>query len=266
MREPISWKTASSAARVQLRCISALMVRDMMMRYGRENIGFLWIVLEPILLTAGVMVLWSFIKSGDEHGIGLLTLVMTGYLPLTLWRHISQAGVHAFRRSRGLLYHRHITLMDSLLSRLVLEFVGTSGALFLVYAVLALAGAVETLRDPGLALLGWVSMGVLSLGVAVCFAVITEYSEVSERFIQPLQYINLPISGAFFVVAWLPKAAADLALYNPSVHCYEMFRAGFIGDQVTMHYTPWYPAACGFVLLFFGLHFMNRVRDRLHFG
>lgn len=261
-----SVKILLNAGKVQLRCISALMVRDMMMRYGRENIGFLWIVLEPILLTVGVMVIWSFIKSGDEHGIGLLSIVMTGYLPLTLWRHISQAGVHAFRRSRGLLFHRHISLVDSLLSRLLLEFVGTSGALFMVYGVLALAGAVEPLKDPALALLGWVSMGVLATGVAICFAVLTEYSEVAERFIQPLQYIILPISGAFFMVAWLPKSAGEIALYNPMVHCYEMFRAGFIGDQLRTYFTPWYPLVSGTFLFFIGLHYLERVRDRLHYG
>lgn len=249
---------------VQMRCISALMVRDMMMRYGRANIGFLWIILEPLLLTAGVMLVWSFIKSGDQHGIGLLTLVLTGYMPLTLWRHMTSAGVHSFRRSLGLLYHRHISLIDSLFARMILEFAGTTAALFTVYGVLALAGAVEPLREPSLALMGWLSMGLLSLAVGLVFAIVTEYSETAERFVQPIQYIMLPLSGAFFMVEWLPKAAQDFALYNPTVHCYEMFRAGFLGDSVTTHFTPWYPAAFALVLIFWGLASLDSVRDRLH--
>ena len=139
-------------------------------------------------------------------------------------------------------------------------------SLTLVYCVLALAGAVEPLKDPGLAVLGWLSMAILSVGMGMIFAIGTEYSEVAERFVQPIQYLMLPISGAFFMVAWLPKFAADLALYNPTVHCYEMFRAGFLGESVTTHYSPWYPITFGIVLIFFGLVSINSVRDNLHTG
>ena len=45
--------------KVQARVITALMLRDAMMRYGRENIGFVWVILEPMLLCTGVMILWS---------------------------------------------------------------------------------------------------------------------------------------------------------------------------------------------------------------
>jgi capsular polysaccharide transport system permease protein len=29
-------------------------------------------------------------------------------------------------------------------------------------------------------------------------------------------------------------------LLNPSVHCFEMVRAGFFGDEITTHYDPVY--------------------------
>jgi ABC-type polysaccharide/polyol phosphate export permease len=38
--------------KVQARVLRALMIRELMMRYGRGNIGFLWLVLEPMLLCA----------------------------------------------------------------------------------------------------------------------------------------------------------------------------------------------------------------------
>lgn len=252
------------ALTVQLRCISALMVRDMMQRYGRANIGFLWIVLEPLLLTAGVMIVWSLYRPEEERGVGLLTFVMTGYLPLTLWRHVTQSGVHAFRRSLALLYHRHITLLDALLARFALEFGGTTAALFTVYGVLAVGGAVGPVSDASMVLAGWLSLMVLSVGVAIVFAVLTEYSEATERFIQPIQYVILPLSGAFFMVEWLPDKAQEFALYMPTVHCYEMFRAGFLGDAVRTHYTAWYPIATGLVLASLGLASIESVRDKLH--
>lgn len=248
----------------QMRCVGALMVRDMMKRYGRANIGFLWIVLEPLLLTAGVMLIWSLLKSPYEHGVPILAFVLTGYLPLTLWRHISNAGVHVFRQNAGVLYHRHLTLLDVLMARFALEFVGTTSALLLVSLVLMAAGVLDPPLDPGLALLGWCSMGFLSLGFAANIAILTEYSEVTERLVQPLQYVILPISGFLFMAEWLPKSMQTIALYNPTVHCYEMFRAGYLGEAVPTHYTVWYPWLCGLVLLAIAMATLDSVRSKLH--
>src|SRR5262245_43972077 len=244
---------------VQTRCLKALMIRDMMMRYGRANIGFLWVILEPMILTAGVMGIWSLIRPPYEHGIQIVAIVLTGYMPLTLWRHITNAGVTAFRRNIGLLYHRHVTLIDTLLARTLLEFAGTTCALLVVYGVLLSADIVEGMADPGLAAMAWLLMGLLSAGVAVNFAVLTEYSEVTERFIQPFQYLMLPLSGTFFMVEWLPTLGRELIWYNPTVHCYEMFRAGFFGEGVNTYYDAWYPLLWSLLLLFAGISSIEKV-------
>ena len=57
----------SDAWRVERRVIWALMLREMMTRYGRHNIGFLWLFAEPMLFTLGCFV-------GCRHGGSL-----TGY-------------------------------------------------------------------------------------------------------------------------------------------------------------------------------------------
>jgi hypothetical protein len=36
--------------KVQARVLNALMIRELMMRYGRGNIGFLWLIVEPMIL------------------------------------------------------------------------------------------------------------------------------------------------------------------------------------------------------------------------
>src|SRR5215207_4407796 len=114
---------------IQFRNIRALVLRDLMMRYGRDNIGFAWVILEPLLLTAGVMVVWSFTMGTSRQGVKIVELVLTGYMPLTLWRHMTNGPIMIFRRSAPLLYHRRITLFDILAARQILEFAGTSAAL-----------------------------------------------------------------------------------------------------------------------------------------
>jgi capsular polysaccharide transport system permease protein len=76
--------------------------------------------------------------------------------------------------------------------------------------------------------------------------------------------LMLPISGCFFMVDWLPTFAQDLIWYNPTVHCFEMIRAGFFGDSVRTFYNPWYPAACGLGIFAVGVSFVEQMRDRIH--
>lgn len=251
---------------VQARIISALIIRNLMMRYGRANIGFLWAVLEPMILTSGVMLVWSALKSPYEHGLPILAIVLTGYMPLTLYRHLTGMAPMLLSGSVSFLYHRHISLLDVILARAFLEFVATSGALLTVYIMLLVFDLIEPVADPGLAAAAWVIMGVFSFGMATLIAVVTEHTEVAEKLIQPMQYLQLPISGSFFMVSWLPKKAQDLIWYNPIVHCYEMFRAGFFGESVLTFYTPWYPLAAGLTMAAIGLSRLNRVRDELRTG
>lgn len=250
----------------QSRVIHALIIREMMMRYGRSNIGFLWVILEPMILTIGVMLIWSVAKSPYEHGIHVVSIVMTGYMPLTLFRHMANGSVHIYRRSISFLYHRHISFCDVLIARSILEFAGTTSALLIVYVVLVLASIAAPIADPALALGGWLSMAALSFGFAAFLAAITELSDTMERFVQPFQYLLVPLSGCFFMLEWIPKSAQNILWYMPFVHCYEMFRAGFFGEGITTYWTWWYPIVWSIILTTIGLSTIEISRDKIHTG
>ncbi len=249
--------------RIQARNIHALVLRDMMMRYGRGNIGFVWIVMEPMLLTAGVMVVWSFTMGSEKQGLRLVELILTGYMLLSLWRHTTNHAITIFRRSASLLYHRSISLFDILLAHAALDFIATATAFLVVWGSLYLAGVVGPVQRYDLLFGGWFMMGALALACSAIIASVTEVSEAAERIIQPLQYMSLPVSGAFFMVDWLPPWAQKLILLNPMVHCYEVFRAGYFGDQIVSHFDLAYFGLCLFVLLFVGIVAVGLVRDRV---
>lgn len=245
---------------VQFRNIRALVLRDLMMRYGRDNVGFAWVILEPLLLTVGVMIVWSFTMGASKQGVKVVEFILTGYMPLTLWRHMTNGPIGIFRRSAPLLYHRSITLFDILIARQVLEFISASAAFLVVWGFLYAVGIVSAIARPDLLLVGWAMMAWLAFGVGAIIATLTERSETAERFIQPIQYVILPLSGAFFMVDWLPSFAQHAVLLNPMVHCYEVFRAGFFGDTVTTHYDTAYFAPWALALLFVGVLAVQRVR------
>lgn len=248
--------------RIQSRTIHALIVRDMMMRYGRDNIGFVWFILEPMILTVGVMAVWS-LMGHESKGVKVVEVVLTGYMPLTLWRHLTNTVVGIYRNSVGMLFHRRVTPLDLVLARQALEIIGTTAALFIVYLTLVSAGFIGELQRLDLILLGWLMMAWIGTAFGALLACWTEKYEVAERFIQPFQYLNLPISGCFFFVDWLPVWAQHLILYHPLVHCYEVFRAGYFGDTVVTHYDVPYFAVCTFVMSFLALRAIHNIRAHI---
>ncbi|POR53306.1 ABC transporter permease [Bosea psychrotolerans] len=249
---------------IQARTMNALAVRFMVTRYGRENVGFLWVILEPMILCVGVMVIWSFLKGSIEHGVQIVAFAFSSYMPLTLQRHVSSSGVFMLRLSKAiLLNHRYITHIDSLTSRMFMEFIGTSAACLVIYTILLAIGLIEPAYDLGTMLIGWLMMGCIATGFACIYAGASECSEVVEKFFQPVQYFLLPVSGTFFMVDWLPSNLHQYITYVPTVNAFEMFRAGLFGPNVTTHYFVLYGFSCGAIMIAVGLLLIEWVQDRV---
>src|ERR1022692_2232285 len=101
-------RRCGDTARANLRIIWALLLRELTTRYGRDNIGFLWVIVEPMIFATGVAILWSIIKPPYEHGLKIIPFIITGYMPLILIRQTISFSVTAIRVNSELLYHRMI--------------------------------------------------------------------------------------------------------------------------------------------------------------
>ena len=44
---------------IQRRVLGALLLRELLTRYGRNNIGFLWLFVEPMLFTLIITLFWT---------------------------------------------------------------------------------------------------------------------------------------------------------------------------------------------------------------
>lgn len=228
--------TLATRLKIQIDVICALMIRYIVAKYGRGNLGFLWMIVEPIFLLSGVIMIWTFLHPSGAHGASVAAFVISGYVPLTLWRHLS-SSVRVMSMNYGLLYHRRITVFDIIVARTLTEIAGVGAAGLIVYFMLLSVGVVPWVKYPPLVLAGWLLMCWFGFGVSCLVAGLSEKSEVLENLIQPAQYLIMPISGCFFMVAWLPKAAQEYALFVPLIHIYEIFRAGIFGESFETHYS-----------------------------
>jgi len=247
------------AARVQVIVISALMMRELHTRYGRENLGFVWLVVEPMMFCLGVMGIWTLLHGRVERGIPILAFVITGYLPLTLWRHVTFRAIHCFRANSPLLYHRQVKMIDLLVARVILEIYGMMIAYLVIAFVFCVLGLYELPKDWGLFYAGWLYFIVFTTAIGLIIGSLTEMYDWSEKFIGPLMYFLLPVCGAFYMSDWLPARYERIALYMPTVDAYELLRSGQFGPSVRTHYDLEYLTFACLVLLAVGIMLCRRV-------
>lgn len=238
---------------IQLRVIKALLFREVITRYGRHNVGMLWMVGEPMLFTLGVTSLWSIVKMHTVSDIPIVAFAVTGYSSVLLWRNAANRCAKAIEPNLSLMYHRNVKVIDIFLARILLELIGATGSMivltifFSMFGMMAWPADVVTIGQ-GWALLSWFA---LSLGFVV--GAISERSETFERLWHIITYVLFPLSGAMFMVSWLPTTLQNAVLMLPMVHGTEMIRHGFFGKIVETREDPAYMAVCNLILTLIGL-------------
>jgi capsular polysaccharide transport system permease protein len=238
-----SWQAGSPlrvGAVVQLRVIHALMMREVITRFGRHNLGVLWLIGEPMLFTAGVAALWSLVGLSHRSELPIVAFAVTGYSSVLMWRNTVSRCNAAVVQNRNLLYHRRVKVLDILASRIVLECAAAVASFTVLTLGMLAAGWVQPPEDSlkvlgGLALLAWFSAGLgLLIGAAASL------SELVDRIWHPTAYLMLPLSGAGYMVDWLPPQTQAFALALPMVHCLEFLREGYFGSVVRTHHDLFY--------------------------
>lgn len=252
-----------SGWRAQLRVIHALMIRELTTRFGRENIGFLWIMVEPLLFAGLVAIIWRLVKGPEEHNISVVGLVVTGYIPITLFRHGVGRSISIFVANSSLLYHRQIKIIDFVFVRFLIEFIGCMMAYVFIATILIAFDLFPVPADMGMFLAGWFLYGLFTLSLCFIIAPLSEKSEALEKFIPVTTYVMVPFSGLFTMNAWLTPTMRGYLIHSPFVNAMEMMRKGIWGSQVTAYYDVWNPLIWSGVCLLIGLSLSRSARRTL---
>ena len=252
----------TGAFALQIRVISALMLREAMARYGRKNLGFFWLVFEPLVLSSGVMVIWSFTGGHGHAGSagGLAPMALSGYATLTFLRHVVGRSVHRFRYSAPLLFHRKIKLIDSLVATVLLESISVLTSFLIAYFALWLFDAVTPIRDPLVLFGAWGLWTWYIFAFGLVLASLTELVEWVEHFVQPIMYFMLPISGTFFILDWIPTQYRVFLYWYPQIQVNEMFRSAFFPPEISFYWNVWYLIVPSMLLTALGLYLYDFAR------
>ncbi len=243
----------AQAFAIQRRVIGALLMRELITRYGRHNVGVLWLVLEPLAFTVGVATLWTVSGLGHGAAMPIVAFAITGYSSVLLWRNTVSRCNAAIDQNFGLLFHRNVRVMDVFATRILLEVGGATASFMVLAATMMMAGVMSPPQDPLVVLAGWILLAWFGGALATLIGSAASFSEIVDRIWHPVSYLMFPLAGAAFMVDWLPPAGREVVLWLPMVHGVEMVRDGFYGHLVRTHYDVGYFVAANLTLTFLGL-------------
>lgn len=228
------------ALKVQMGVLGALMMRDLHTRYGRRNLGFAWLFVEPAILgvlVGTVRVLRDRVVPG---GLNIISFAVIGYVVYYVFRSIVGRAPSAAEQNEPLLWHARVTLEDVMVARTALETAAVMLAtvVFLVAIGLYFGEWPVSWVQMGL---GMLMMGLLGHGVALIVLALTQFGvSVVERITHPLLYISIVFTGVFYMVWWMPYRLQTIVLLLPIIHIFEFIREGQFGPGQPYNYNLGY--------------------------
>lgn len=225
---------------IQLRVLFALIMREMTTRYGRNPGGYVWAVVDPVGTIAGLSFVFSFIARHPPLGGSFPLFFATGYMAFYFYADISRNVSLAVNVNRPLLTFPRVTILDTIIARIMLHFLTASFVSFLVLGVLwswdRHAGRLDVAMiglAVALATLLGASMGMLNCAL---FSYSPTWQIVFGIVTRPL----FLISGVFFTYESLPRMAQDVLWWNPLLHVTAIMRRGFYAEYGAEFASPLY--------------------------
>jgi capsular polysaccharide transport system permease protein len=250
--------------RVQGSVVGALIMRELHTRYGRDNVGYVWLLLEPLLLASMIALLHSQSPSHFGSDIKPVPLSILGYCVFITFRSIVNRSEGALEANLPLLYHKNVTVFDILIARAVLEAAGTTMSLVVLMSLSVVLGMANLPERPLFVLLALACMFILSFGTSMIVCAGTHDKPAIGRLVHPISYVLMPLSGAFFCVEWFtPKIQAILS-WVPLVHIFELLRYGYFRTATPQFIDPIYLTGWLLGTLLIGLLSISLVRARVH--
>ena len=239
---------------IQKRVIGALLMREIITRYGRNNIGFLWLFVEPLLMTLIMVLMWKFFKVNNISTLNIVAFTITGYPMMMMWRNASNRAIGSISANMSLLYHRNVRVLDTIFARMLLEIAGATIAQIAIMSVLIAVRWIDIFYM----LLAWLLRAMFAIGLGLIICSVAFHFEPFGKVWGTISFVMMPLSGVFFFVHNLPQQLQHYVLMLPMVHGTEMFRAGYFGNSVTTYGNPWFILLCNLVLLLLGLAMVTK--------
>jgi len=244
-----------SALFTQARVIYALILRETKTRYGEHKLGFLWAIIEPLVMVAVFVGIFATIRSGSPGGMPMVLFMLSGIVPFTLFRDTMTQMQGAIAMNRMLFAFPQVTTFDVIFARGLLEVLLLSGVFVMLLFGMNIIGYEVRVERPLGVLAACGLLSLMGMGLGFIFAslspIIPSMKQISSALLGRPLFLG---SGIFFIAESIPAAVREYLLYNPLMHMLELLRSAFFQEFESAYgswgyATTWSLCTFGFGLL-----------------
>ena len=254
----------TEAIRTMGRVIFALMLRETKTRYGRLQIGYIWALLEPILVVTVISLVFNYLRMRNTPGMPLFQFLITGFIPFMLFRDIVTQTMTGIRRNLQLLYFPQVQIIDCFTARTLLEL-STTLIVFPALVLLVMYSGVEEviIQDPLGIFMGLIMVTIYGFAIGVGLGALVPLFPslqilVQSIYLRPLFFL----SGVFFTVEMIPEEARPYAVLNPMLQLIEIIRSSYFVTYDTKYVDYNYLNATILITLLIGLLLQRAFRKQ----
>jgi capsular polysaccharide transport system permease protein len=259
-------QTQRSAISTQAAVLYALLLRELHVRFGRDNIGYLWMLGEPMMLASVISTVHYFTQGHHGHGIQPFPFTVVGYCLFIIFRGVFNKAEGAIEGSLPLLQHRMISPFDIMVVKAIIEALGCIASLIILLGIGILLGLADLPARPLYLMFGAFLITWWSFGLSLLVAGITFGSHTLGRLVHPVSYFLLPISGAFFTMSLVPVNFQKFLAWNPMVTMFEIARYGQFRWADDRYMYPEFAITSCALLTYLGLIVIRMLKEKIQVG
>lgn len=220
-------KLQRSALRITLAVWKALFLREALSRLFTSRGQWFWLLAEPALHVAYLMVFFTVISVRTIGGIDTAVWIMVGMIGFFFFRRTAAQVSSGIGANQALFAYRQVKPVDTLLVRAVLEACVLIAVVLVVMVGAALLGHDSRPADPLAVAIAFLGMWLNGLGLGLVMSVVKELVPEFERIVGFVMMPLYVVSGVMFPVALVAQPYRDILLLNPLAHGLEAARLGF---------------------------------------
>ncbi|OGP75879.1 MAG: hypothetical protein A2V86_05745 [Deltaproteobacteria bacterium RBG_16_49_23] len=245
--------------------IRNLVARDLKVRYKRSALGFVWVMLNPLLIMIVIYLVFSQVFKGVQN---FAAYVISGLILWSMFSHSTSAATNSFLANGGLLKKIAVPKIIFPISSVISGLINFCFSLAPLFIIFLLTGA--SLKPSGLLLpLCIAEVLIFSLGIALILSTVVVFFHDVVYIYEVLLLAWMYFSPIFYPASILPDSLRKWMQFNPFFHYLSLFRGllyemGIDGAALGTHFLYGFFFALFSLTVGVGVYIANRKKIVLY--
>ncbi|MVA60584.1 ABC transporter permease [Agrobacterium vitis] len=219
--------STKDALQQKLNVMHAVIMRDIRSRFFNHGLGFLIVPLFPVGHIFLLLLIYYVVGKHSEFGDDLQIFFATGLLPVMTFTYVSRFMSISLLANKSMMAFPVVRLLDIILARAFLEFIGIIISFIFIYVYLVSIGSNPVPVYPSEALLAFLFTVILSIGFGIIASVISVIMPIFPMIYSLIMVIFYITSGAPIYLHSFPEVVVYGCSWNPAFQAVEWVRSAY---------------------------------------